>query len=175
MKSDPIGWVILNPTKNEACKTGGWSAKASRKLYTTESRANAALKMSSLSDNCRVKPVYLDASAIIFVENPTGTEVLNVPMDPERNGPGCTSIGDYLTTLLTLLVTEEDSFSSKRPFGNSDWKYELYDALVLAGMTKGEIDEDEDTGERYVDGIDDTTHANSLINIALKELYDRSK
>lgn len=58
-----------------------------------------------------------------------------------------TDIGDvtvrqYLKCLLKELWSEEESFSGKRPFGNSGWKFEVYLGLVREGIIKGEIDED---------------------------------
>lgn len=50
------------------------------------------------------------------------------------------TIRSYLQELLTTLWREGEGFSSKRPFGNSGWKYELYEALVKGGAIEGEID-----------------------------------
>lgn len=75
----------------------------------------------------------------------TGNDILNVPMDPDANDAGASSVGGYLRSLLNELWRTEEGFSGKRPFGNSGWKYELYEALALAEVIYGFIDPD--TGE----------------------------
>jgi hypothetical protein len=51
--------------------------------------------------------------------------------------PGYTGgmvVGAYLIRILGKVWAEGESFSGKRPFGNSDWKYAVYDALIEAGL-----------------------------------------
>ena len=52
------------------------------------------------------------------------------------------TIAEYLKILLTTLWIEEESFDSKRPFGNSGWQYEIYGALIKEGVLSGTLDED---------------------------------
>lgn len=52
------------------------------------------------------------------------------------------TIRDYLRQLLTTLWVEKEGFSGKRPFGNSDWEYDLYFPLIQAGVIHGSVDED---------------------------------
>ena len=54
---------------------------------------------------------------------------------------GKVRIRDYLSALLTTLWDQQESFSSKRPFGNGGWEHDLYAALVAAGAVDGEMDE----------------------------------
>ena len=54
------------------------------------------------------------------------------------------TVKDYLKELLHTLWSEEDSFSGKRPFGNSCWQFDAIRALVEAGYIEGEITYDED-------------------------------
>lgn len=61
------------------------------------------------------------------------------------------TVRDYLRTLLQTLWEEKDSFSGKRPLGNSNWEYELYALLIKAGFISGALDED-----GYVDTINQT-------------------
>lgn len=74
------------------------------------------------------------------------TRKLQNPLDV-RMGEGnsyiehCT-IRDYLKGLLVTLWSEGEDFSGKRPFGNSDWQWEIYEAFVMSGHLEGEIDED---------------------------------
>ncbi len=55
-----------------------------------------------------------------------------------------TTIREYLHAFLTRLLTEEEGFSGKRPFGNSGWKYDLYNGLDAAGVLKDAVRDDPD-------------------------------
>lgn len=88
--------------------------------------------------------------------DPTPQEVLALPLEPD-NDSGRTTVGDYLVTLLALLWEEGELFSSKRPFGNSNWEYDLYFPLVRNGLIGGVIDDggfleevDEEAGNRLI-------------------------
>lgn len=53
------------------------------------------------------------------------------------------TVRDYLRTLLTTLWDEQESFSGKRPFGNSGWEFEPMIALAKAGFIDlGPVDEE---------------------------------
>lgn len=65
-------------------------------------------------------------------------EILNLKM--QANDAGASTIREYLGALLSAVWSEGESFSGKRPFGNSGWEYELYAALVTAGALKGDED-----------------------------------
>lgn len=54
-----------------------------------------------------------------------------------------TTIRDYFKALLMQLIVDGDGFSAKRPLGNSDWQWELYETLARAKL----IDADWDPGE----------------------------
>ncbi len=57
------------------------------------------------------------------------------------------TVRDYLRTLLMTLWEEQESFSGKRPFGNSGWEYEVLMPLAAAGFVDlGPLSED---GEPY--------------------------
>jgi hypothetical protein len=45
----------------------------------------------------------------------------------------------YLRELLGELLLKTESFSGKRPFGNSGWEYDVATPLIMAGAIKGEI------------------------------------
>lgn len=81
--------------------------------------------------------------------------VLDVPMD--ENDAGAETIRDYLKALLTVLWDEGEGFSGKRPFGNSSWESEVWQALVKSGHIEGEFDDqgylkdyDGDTGYKLI-------------------------
>lgn len=64
--------------------------------------------------------------------------VLQTKMD--TNDSGAETVGDYLRALLRNVWQEEEEFSGKRPFGNSGWQSEVYNALVKAGLLEGDED-----------------------------------
>lgn len=68
-------------------------------------------------------------------------DVLNITFESKDLGE-TTTIRQYLLRLLTTLWDDEDSFSGKRPYGNSGWKYEIYYALAEEGYIEGERTED---------------------------------
>ncbi len=47
---------------------------------------------------------------------------------------------EHLHALLSTLWDKGESFSGKRPFGNSGWEYEIFRPLIKAGYIKGELD-----------------------------------
>lgn len=65
--------------------------------------------------------------------------ILDINM--QENDAGASTIREYLKTLLTTLWEEGEGFDGKRPFGNSGWEYDLYKALIKAGVCGGEFDE----------------------------------
>ena len=67
----------------------------------------------------------------------TPQKVLLLPI--QKNDSGALTIGGYFQALLLRLWEEEEGFGGKRPFGNSGWKYDLYEALA---RSRGEWDED---------------------------------
>lgn len=72
--------------------------------------------------------------------DPTPAEILAVPM--QANDADAATVGDYLRALLACVWKEGESFSGKRPFGNSSWEVDVYTALARAGLVEGERDED---------------------------------
>jgi hypothetical protein len=68
------------------------------------------------------------------------SEILNLPMG--ENDSGAETIKGYLKELLSVLWNEGESFSGKRPFGNSGWEDDLYKPLIVAGVVDGYLDED---------------------------------
>ena len=61
-------------------------------------------------------------------------EVLDCPM--QENDSGAYTVKGYLKALLIAVWDEGESFSGKRPFGNSGWDSDILDALVDAGLAK---------------------------------------
>lgn len=83
----------------------------------------------------------------------------------------CSDAGDnltvrqYLHKLLFKLWKEGEGFSSKRPFGNSGWSYELYEPLIKAGFIKG--DYSEDYGIENFDDKEASEYVEKMITAAL--------
>lgn len=71
---------------------------------------------------------------------------------------GVVTVKDYLYNLLATLWQEQEGFDGKRPFGNSGWEYDIYAALIGAGVISGELDED-----GYIDSIDNSVAAHQLV------------
>jgi len=67
-----------------------------------------------------------------YLDLPVETDDIDGPMN----------IRQYLVTLLATLWVEKDGFSGKRPFGNSGWHWDLYNALATAGIVHSEVDMD---------------------------------
>lgn len=61
--------------------------------------------------------------------------VLALPMN--GNDADAATVGDYLIALLAALWRRREGFGGKRPFGNSDWEFELCQALVDGGLIEG--------------------------------------
>jgi hypothetical protein len=94
----------------------------------------------------------------------TAYQILDLEMDPQRNDAGASTIREYYKTLLKTLLETGEGFSGKRPLGNSDWEYQLYEALVKGGAIQGTLNED-----GFVEEID-RYHANALLRSAVNAL-----
>jgi hypothetical protein len=68
-------------------------------------------------------------------------DILNLKIEHSLFEPNYT-IRDYLCELLIEVWEERETFSGKRPFGNSDWEYDLYKPLVKNGIVEGKMDDD---------------------------------
>jgi len=64
--------------------------------------------------------------------------ILDLPV--ESDATDAETIGEYLRQLLLTLWTELDGFDGKRPFGDSNWEFDLYEALVRANVVPGKLD-----------------------------------
>jgi hypothetical protein len=72
----------------------------------------------------------------------TYVDALNLRMPEGCDAGANITVRDYLFELLDAVWDEGESFSGKRPFGNSDWEYDLYVPLVQAGFIEGKLDAD---------------------------------
>jgi hypothetical protein len=87
----------------------------------------------------------------------------------QENGAGAATVGGYLARLLEELWREGEAFSGKRPFGDSSWEWELYEALVRGHYVNGTLDSD-----GYLDDVD-TERARKMIFQAIRLLVPTSE
>jgi hypothetical protein len=66
----------------------------------------------------------------------TYADALNLRMPDDCDAGANITVRDYLFELLIAVWDEGESFSGKRPFGNSGWEYDLYAPLIQAGLSK---------------------------------------
>lgn len=62
---------------------------------------------------------------------------------------GGDNVKEYLKNLLITLWKEGEGFSGKRPFGNSDWEFDLHEACIKFDPSLGKFDQD-----GYIDWCD---------------------
>ena len=90
-------------------------------------------------------------------------DILKIKM--QENDAKAATIGEYLKTLLAKIWTDGEGFSGKRPFGNSGWEYDVYEALVSARAVEGVIDD-------YGDIVScNTKSADEIILKAINEVF----
>lgn len=83
------------------------------------------------------------------------------------------TIGEFFMECLDLLWDEGETFSGKRPQGNSDWEIPLYQALVAGRYIPGTIEmaDDGDGGEYVLDAVYDAVVAHKLIARVLSDSF----
>jgi hypothetical protein len=101
------------------------------------------------------------ALAVDAAGSPEAMSILDIPMG--ENDADAATVEDYLKTLLIKLWEDGESFSGKRPFGNSGWEHDLWRALAKAGKVKGD-----ENG--YVSDQEERAKANGLIFEAIDQL-----
>jgi hypothetical protein len=67
----------------------------------------------------------------------TPQQILDLPM--QKNDANAVNVRGYLKSLLSELWKEEESFSGKRPFGNSGWQHDVWAALIKGGALPGKL------------------------------------
>lgn len=74
----------------------------------------------------------------------TSHELYHISRLPMRNSSSFEgeTIGSALKLLLSTLWEEQEGFSGKRPFGNSDWDTDFMEALVFGNVIWGVFDEE---------------------------------
>jgi len=69
----------------------------------------------------------------------TKKEILEIKVN--NHSLGEVTIREYLKTLLKMVWEEEESFSGKRPFGESGWQHDLYTPLALKGLIPATVED----------------------------------
>jgi len=84
--------------------------------------------------------VVIDDVQYIPMPEPSSGKNLQAALDVrfDSDAGDQITVRDYFRLLLETLIREEESFSGKRPFGNSGWMYELYSPLAIAGFIECE-------------------------------------
>lgn len=72
-----------------------------------------------------------------------------------------------LKDLLTMVLLQGEEFDGKRPWGDSGWEWDIYNAMVVNGFVRGVVDEYGD-----VDGVD-ITECDELIMRCVEEIFDK--
>jgi len=105
-----------------------------------------------------------------LIQDSLAHQLLHLPMG--ENDASAATVGEYLGLLLSTLWLQNESFSGKRPFGNSDWQYVVYMAMVKAGLATGVVYEE--YGSEYLDEIDEVA-ADEIILQAIRLAYNHGK
>lgn len=106
---------------------------------------------------------------VIKAKRMSSEKILALPMG--ENDAGAKTVRGYLVTLLRELWHGEEGFSGKRPFGNSGWKHEVYNALVEGRAVAGVVYVDVEDGVTYREvECTDRPRAEQLICEAIKSL-----
>lgn len=120
---------------------------------------------------------YLDEFPTSFPDDPEVTRTVNhtdsvahqlLHLPIGDNDANAATVGEYLGLLLSTLWLQQEGFSGKRPFGNSDWTTPVYLAMGKAGLTNFTLDED-----GYIEDFssDDEIRADELILQAIRFAY----
>lgn len=88
--------------------------------------------------------------------------ILHIPMP--KNDVSARNVREFLVALAAAVWEQGDAFSGKRPWGNSGWEYDVYEALIRSGRVYGTFDED-----GFIQDFDEEA-ANSLVAAAFEEL-----
>lgn len=67
-------------------------------------------------------------------------DVLDLRM-PEGNDAGASTVRYYLIAIVEAVWSDGECFSGKRPFGNSNWRWDVYSVLLDADLIDGTRDE----------------------------------
>lgn len=78
---------------------------------------------------------------------------------------GTVTIREFLYQLVNILWADGESFSGKRPFGNSSWEYDILVPLIKHKIITGMLDED-----GYIESVD-YDRGKQIIKNVIKEIF----
>lgn len=52
------------------------------------------------------------------------------------------TFNEYLKEILIAFFMEGETFNGKRPFGESDWRYDICEAFIKNGVIEGKLDKE---------------------------------
>lgn len=84
---------------------------------------------------------------------------------------GVTTVREYLFRLLSDLWIQQESFSSKRPFGNSAWYWDILRALGHAGVVEAQISPYEEGEFDFDIEITDEEKAMKYVEELIKHVF----
>ena len=144
--------------------------------FSDSSQYDEVCEDCGLTDNTYAKK-NLDNTPCSKAGEPTGLEILSTPMKECWNHPDMKTVGEYLVRLSHEVWIEGESFSGKRPFGNSGWHHDLVEPLASAfpDIVKAKwtdyADEEDDEPILELDDYDEKAFE-KLINKAYETLYE---
>ena len=108
--------------------------------------------------------VIIDGQKYVPANNaPTGNKLLaalEIRFDSDAGDD--LTVRQWLSQLLSMVWEEEESFSGKRPWGNSGWQFPLHQALARAGFFEyGPCD---DEGDYYNPSREQIQHAHHFVH-----------
>lgn len=136
------GWVTYhaNPYHKLTVKSRGYDANDVEHYASTCSCGQFRSTTGTLEDvTAQAKHHRQEAQDDITLAE----RILMLELDPLADDSGSRTVRQYLANLLITLWAEKEHFSGKRPFGVSGWQYDIYAAMVKAGLIAGKLDGDE--------------------------------
>lgn len=93
-------------------------------------------------------------------------QMLEIPINTDMSD--VVTVKDYLWKLLSTMWFEQEGFSGKRPFGDSGWDFDIYQALIAGGAIEGTLDED-----GCIDNIE--SGAWSIVDSLINHVFGKEK
>ena len=93
--------------------------------------------------------------------SPLPVEVLDVMIDGDFTG----TLRDFFKELSLMVWNEGEGFSGKRPWGNSGWEYQVFEALIKGGHVPGKLDSD-----GYIEECDDREITRLVTELVVEHL-----
>lgn len=76
------------------------------------------------------------------------------------------TVSQYFQAIIEALWEEGESFSGKRPLGNSGWTADIIAGLIKEGLVKGKLNED-----GYIDDVDWTEAEDYVLKTVIPAVF----